>query len=271
MSRQGAARRITDQGGFLRSPPCGRGTVLLCRRAVEAGRSPQPSARRFDSFRRCATPIIDNSTAEQTSPSAPERRRGRTVEVRRPAPTQVGRSRSPPHPCSSVDRAAASEADGRRFDSGWGYGFVDARGVHEASVMTGTRVVSSTGRAVEMSSASALRTCGHGSASFSLVDRQVRGSSPRRPTAPGNRALHLLWCNGSTPGCQPGSPGSSPGGTTVVEAEGVEAPGCEPGRSRCESGRPPRRAWHGGHPGLIPPGDLDRHQDARPGPASRRS
>lgn len=35
-------------------------------------------------------------------------------------------------------------------------------------------------------------------------------------------------------------PGSNPGGTTVVEAEVDEAPGCDPGFNRFESGRSPQ-------------------------------
>lgn len=71
--------------------------------------------------------------------------------------------------------------------------------------------------------------------------REVLGSNPRC----GSRIA------GSTASAASGSsaeerpahigvvPGSIPGRTTVAEAEGDEAPGCDPGKSRCESGRPP--------------------------------
>ena len=61
MSRQGAAHRDNRAGRLslfaVREFPY--------RRAVVAGRLPNPSVRGFDSFRRCVSTIIDNSTVEQ--------------------------------------------------------------------------------------------------------------------------------------------------------------------------------------------------------------
>ena len=106
------------------------------------------------------------------------------------------------------------------------------------------------------------------------------------------RSRFESWRGSSTPFAHPGAPGSrpvaqrqstrltrgrprgsTPAGTAVTEAEEVEAPDCGSGPSRCESGRSPHSpaeggtpecAWPGGHPGLISPDRLVRHQDARP-------
>jgi hypothetical protein len=90
------------------------------------------------------------------------------------------------------------------------------------------------------------------------LTRRVRGSNPRRSTlSPEAQQVARPTVDREVPGSSPGGgatsrssaeelpvhigvvPGSKPGGTTVAEAEGDEAPGRDPGRSRCESGRPP--------------------------------
>lgn len=115
------------------------------------------------------------------------------------------------------------------------------------------------------------------------------GFDARRPLAP------HLESPGQTPVAQRqsarptlGRPrGSTPAGTTVTEAEVVEAPDCDSGPSRCESGRspqPPRRhprlparpafrtprvaRWPSGTHSPRPPGSI-RH-DTRDGPRSRQ-
>lgn len=66
MSRQGAAHRDNRSGRLSLFAV----REFFYRRAVVAGRLPNPSVRGFDSFRRCVSTNIDNSTAEQISYAA---------------------------------------------------------------------------------------------------------------------------------------------------------------------------------------------------------
>ncbi len=112
-------------------------------------------------------------------------------------------------PRSSVDRAAASEAAGRRFDSGRG---------HQPARRGGVPARRRVGPAV-----------------------RIPGSHPGDPGSTPGRATGETRRSAGDP-CTIASVGSTPTSSTVADAEGDEAPGCGPGRSRCESGRPLTRA-----------------------------
>lgn len=97
--------------------------------------------------------------------------------------TQVVRLHPPPHPCSSVDRAAASEADGRRFESGWGYGSVVAWGGHgvlAVVVNSADMPVFQTGAVGSMPTGRSARTPVHVAQRLGhrIVDAGIAGSSP---------------------------------------------------------------------------------------------